>query len=161
MDCCRRTTTKFLSRAQSAAAAFCLFAAASSALAFSDDKPTNSVLDFAIVVPRFVGVRFAPNGALAVTSNSGEVLVTAMQKAVRQRRRFPEASDPPDYSSEIDIQTFDVDPEFRSNPTLVAGRHVLLPGESREQLLTLRSQSGKTGTTLSGVALGSMTVTAP
>jgi hypothetical protein len=132
-----------------------------SASAFSDGKSTNTTLEFAVVVPRFVGLRVAPDGGLAVTSNSGEVLVASVQKGVHRRRRFPEASDPPDYSSEIDIQTFDVDPEFRANPTLVMGRQVLLSGESRGQLITLRGRSGKTSSALSGAALGSMTVIAP
>jgi hypothetical protein len=162
MNPCRQTTTRFDRCARSAVAALCVLAGAPSALAFSEGKSTNNAtLEFAVVVPRFVGLRVESDGRLAVTSNSGEVLVTAVQKAVQRRRRFAEASDPPDYSSEIDIQTFDVDPEFRSNPTLVAGRQALLPGEARAQLVTLRSRSGRTSTAVNGIAAGSTTVTAP
>jgi len=161
MDDCRHTTTALSRCARGALGALCALVAMPSAFAFSEGKSTNTTLDFAVVVPRFVGLRVTPDGGLAVTSNSGEVLVTSVQKVVRRRRRFPEASDPPDYSSEIDIQTFDVDPEFRANPTLVAGRRVLPSSESQGQLVTLRGRSGKTGSAVSGAAFGSMTVTAP
>ncbi len=161
MKHCRRTTTKLSSRARSALAVLCLLGAVPSASAFSDGKSNNATLEFAVVVPRFVWLRVEPSGGLSVTSNSGQVLLTSMQKTLRRRRRFPEASDPPDYSSEIDIQTFDVNPEFRSNPTLVPGREVLLSGDSQGQLVTLRSRSGTSGTALSGAAFGSTTVTAP
>jgi len=161
MNACRRTTTRFFGWAHLAAAVLCLAAAMPSAFAFTEGKSTNATLDFAVVVPRFVGLRLGPDGHLAVTSNSGEILVTAAQTTVQRRRRFPEASDPPDYSSEIDIQTFDVDPEFRSNPSLVPGRQVLLPGATRGQLATLRSRSGKGGATVDGLLPGATTVTTP
>jgi hypothetical protein len=129
--------------------------------AFSDGKSGNTTVEFEVVIPRFIGLRLGPDGRLAVTSNGGEIALTSVQKAAVRRRRFAEASEPPDYSSEIDIQTFDVDPEFRSNPTLAADRRVSMLGNASAQPVTVRSRSGRGTTAVTTPDRGSTTITAP
>ncbi|MDH4189935.1 MAG: hypothetical protein OEW21_07000 [Betaproteobacteria bacterium] len=131
----------------------CAIAMAPGAQAFSEANSNSATVQFEVVIPAVVGVRIAADGQVRVVSNSGQVFAT--HKPTAPQRRFPDASDPPDYSSEIDIQTFDIDREFRSNPSLGPARLGTLLEANRATLATTAGSARPRRNSTTGLSGGS------